>query len=462
MSVNMENFQRFAEAVKQLGSEAPACKLTDEECLAAVKETFARRLTPAMAVQLESCVHCGQCAEACHYYVETGDPKYTPIRKLDLLKRFYRREMSPLRWLHRLYTRDITLDDLSQWQELVFDSCTECARCSMVCPMGINIAEMVLVNRQALAAAHLIPPELRTMAQEQADNASLFGVGSEQFTQMVKQLEAQGLEVHLDREQADILLLTSVVDILLFNDVLAASVKLLNLLEKSWTFSSEGFEAANFGFLSGVESVQKAATERVIRAARACGAKVVIVPECGHAYPSLRWEAANLEGEPLPFEVLAISEFLGRELKVGNLKLKKIGRQKKVSFHDPCKVSRHSGADRDPRELLRALDVDFREPESGGIMNWCCGGGAGVFLINRAADLRQAAFRRKMKQFDATGADSVVLSCGSCRLNFMVGAQRANWDKGIESLVELVAANVVEKSPPADRGSAIQTNGDPS
>jgi len=145
--------------------------------------------------------------------------------------------------------------------------------------------------------------------------------------------------------------------------------------------------------------------------------------------------------------VLAISEFLGRELKVGNLKLNRIGHQKRVTFHDPCKISRHSGADKDPRDLLRALDVDFREAESAGIMNWCCGGGAGVFLLERAADLRQAAFRRKIKQFDATGADSVVLTCGSCRLNFMVGAQKANWDKGIESLVELVAANVAEGQP---------------
>jgi len=142
--------------------------------------------------------------------------------------------------------------------------------------------------------------------------------------------------------------------------------------------------------------------------------------------------------------VLAISEFLGRELKLGNLKLKKVGHEKSVSFHDPCKISRHSGADKDPRLLLKAMDLDFREAESAGVMNWCCGGGAGVFLLERAADLRQAAFRRKMRQFDATGADSVVLTCGSCRLNFIAGAQRANWDKGIESLVELVAENVAD------------------
>ena len=96
--------------------------------------------------------------------------------------------------------------------------------------------------------------------------------------------------------------------------------------------------------------------------------------------------------------------------------------------------------------MLDALGVDFREVESSREMNWCCGGGAGVFLINRAAPLRQKAFEIKMDQVNRTGAESVVLTCGSCRLNFMNGAQRANWDKGIESLVEMVAAALPAKA----------------
>ena len=34
-----------------------------------------------------SCVHCGLCAEACLFYTETDDPKYTPIHKLEPLRR---------------------------------------------------------------------------------------------------------------------------------------------------------------------------------------------------------------------------------------------------------------------------------------------------------------------------------------------------------------------------------------
>lgn len=62
-----------------------------------------------------------------------------------------------------------------------------------------------------------------------------------------------------------------------------------------------------------------------------------------------------------------------------------------------------------------------------------------MFLINSAADLRQKAFQIKIGQVEKTGADSVVTACGSCRLNFLNGKMRSGWDKGIESLVEMVA-----------------------
>ena len=52
---------------------------------------------------------------------------------------------------------------------------------------------------------------------------------------------------------------------------------------------------------------------KLIDAAVACGAKTVVLPECGHAYTALRWMGANMYGKPLPFRVLHISEFLAEQ-----------------------------------------------------------------------------------------------------------------------------------------------------
>ena len=44
------------------------------------------------AAFFSSCVHCGMCAEACLFYTETGDPKYTPIKKLEPMRRVWQQE----------------------------------------------------------------------------------------------------------------------------------------------------------------------------------------------------------------------------------------------------------------------------------------------------------------------------------------------------------------------------------
>ena len=440
--IDMAVFKQFQQAISHLGEMARPEPLADEERVVRAKAVMRRKTDRGLALDLESCVNCGYCSEACHFYQSTGDPKYTPTRKLDLLRRVHARESSAFAPITRLFTRDISVADLRQWQELVYDSCTECGRCSMVCPMGINIARGVNVMREALSEAGLAPLELMAVAQEQAGAGTVFGVGPAELAQVVKTLREQGIRIPLDEPRADVLLVTTVIDVLLFQDALAATARILNHLGVDWTLRSAGFEAANFGLLAGNEALQFAASQRLIDQALSIGAKTLILPECGHAYPALRWEGKLADGRPLPFEVLAAAEFVGREISAGRLVLEPGDPNRTLTYHDACKLARHGGVLGEPRAALRALGSDFREMTPTAEMNWCCGGGAGAFLINRAAALRQKAWEIKRAQVEATGAETVVVSCASCRLNVMEGAEVGKSPMRIESLVELVAAQL--------------------
>jgi Fe-S oxidoreductase len=439
MSVDMDTFRGFAGQIAQLGQMARPVELDDHERVSRVKAEFDAKLNQTRATYLESCVHCGVCAEACHFFLQTGEAKYAPVRKMDLLQRHYRRERSPMRWLFRLWTKEITLDDLMEWQELVYDSCTECGRCMLVCPMGIDIADIVNVTRQAYARAELVPAELTAMEQEQSESGNIFRTGPDDLRRIATELEQEGIPIPIDKERADYVLVTSAIEILLFKDALRSAARVLNHLGYSWTVQSCAFEGANFGMLSGYEDVQATLTNRLMGAAVSVGAKTVIIPECGHAYPAARWYGANALGAPLPFKVLHLSEFLGREVRTGRLKLKPIKGKRTVTYHDPCKVGRVGGVFDEPRAVLKAMGMEHRELPDHGVANFCCGGGAGNFLINRAQPLRQKTFELKRKQTEMVEAEALVTACSSCRMNFLGGADASGgWDRSIESLVELV------------------------
>lgn len=443
MSVDNTAFRDFRKSLETLRTDSPDDGLSGPERVSRAKQTFLANLDSNMVVDLESCVHCGMCTEACHYYEATQDEKYSPVHKIKPLQRVYRRELSPMRWLFRPFIRDITAEDLAAWQELVYESCTGCGRCDMMCPTGISLSSLIKLMREGLANAGLVPAELQALRDEQRNNGSVFGVDTDSLRETIDRLRGQGIEVPLDKDQAEVLVLTTAVEVLLFSDALAATARIMNRLGVDWTLPSRGFEAANLGLISGDRAAQKKSTAEIVELAKACGASTVVLPESGHAYQALRWEGANQLDEPLPFEVLAISEFVARELDAGRLKLKSAANGS-VTYHDPCRLGRHGGVIEQPRQLLKALGLDFREADSNGRENYCCGGGCGDYVIRHSAPLRQKAFDIKRREFDETGADSVVTSCANCRINLMIGAENSGWRKPVESLVEIVAANLAE------------------
>lgn len=444
MSLASTSIDKLQHDISALGSRAEPSDMPDEERVARAKHVYMKRMSMGLAMNLESCIDCGMCAEACHFFMATSNPVYTPVKKIEPLRRFYRRELSPLRWFNRLFVRDIQIDDLKEWQELVYDACTTCGRCDMICPMGVGISESVRLIREGMAAADLVPAELRVIDKEQLEQGTVLGVGRDQFQQAVDEVIAQGIDVPLDKLEADVLVLTTAMEVRLFRKSLASTAKIMNKLGVDWTMSTRCFEASNMGYLSGNYPAEKMETLRIIDAARACGAEEVIVPECGHAYMALRWGGANVLGEPPPFRTLAISEFIGREIEAGRLRVNKIGNGKTVTVHDSCRLVRHGGLLMEPRIALRALGLEISEMESRGRTAICCGGGEGGNLIEKARPLRQAAFMLKMKEVTDTGADALVTTCDTCRFNFMAGAEKANWHEPIESLVELVAENLAD------------------
>ncbi len=416
------------------GVERPAVRYDqqgetpDAERAERAMQAFARDMTRTAATYLESCIRCGHCAEACHFYVTSHDPQYTPIWKLRPFKKAWK-------------GKRVTAAELRQWQELLYDSCTLCGRCTLACPMGIDIAGLVAQARHAMFAAGLVPHELHAVAERAEREGSPLGATPKVLKERIAWLaDEHEVDIALDRPQADILITLSSIEIMKYPGALVALAKILSRMRASWTLRSDGYEATNFGLFSGNLDWQRDMSMRMIEAAIACRAKTLVLPECGHAYGAMRWQGANLYGKPLPFRVLHISEFLAEAVREGKLPLKRL--EGSITFHDPCQVSRRGGATSAPREVLASLKADLKEMPPSGDANWCCGGGGGVVTLHRADEHRYRAFQIKMAQIEATGAARLATSCSNCRLTFDDGRAHYQWDRKMESLLELVAEHL--------------------
>ncbi|MDP1527783.1 MAG: (Fe-S)-binding protein [Rhodoferax sp.] len=425
-------------AFDQQGEQSDAARVD------AALHSFVSEFGVTAALHMESCVRCGLCAQACHFYLATGDAKYTPIRKLELFRRSYLREASPFAPLVRALglVKKPGIADLQQWQELLYDSCTLCGRCTLACPMGIDMAELVKVARHGMFKAGLVPDRLALMDRAARQWGSTATPGEDLPDILAEAGKAHGVEIPCDLAHADILVTAAPAELGDNTKALADAAKILNHIGASWTMHQGGFDASNIGFNNGDLELQEQLTRALIDTAVKIGASTVLLPECGHAYGAARWEAAKWYGQALPVRVIHMTEFLDELVSTQRIRLRQIGDT--ATFHDPCQIVRRGGLEAAARRVLAALGVELIELQDHGVTAFCCGGGGGVVSNQRAAPLRQKVFEIKRQQVDATGAERFITSCGQCLITLEMGAKNAQWDKRAESLLALVADNLAD------------------
>jgi Fe-S oxidoreductase len=423
---------------------APAEERSNQARVAGAMSSFARETGALSAFRLESCIHCGICADACHFYIATEDPQYTPIWKVEPFKQAYKRESSAFAPLFRLLglKREVTADQLAQWQHLLFDSCNMCGRCSLICPMGIDVAALIEQARHAMFEAGLAPEELYQKAAHQQLTGQPEASAEPYREQLLAIGERFGVDIPLDKPQAEIMLCVPRTDIEHYPAAVAALARVMQHLQVSCTFRSDGLVAENYGYYAGGMAWQRDISRRLIDQAIACHASILLVPECGHAYAALRWEAADLYGKPLPFRVLKVTEYLAEQLAAGRLKLRAAGIGA-TTFQDPCESARKGGVIQAPRALMAAMGIELHEQKNHGGFSFCCGGGGGVLDIERAAPLRYRTMENKLREIDDTGASTFLTSCSDCRRTFDDAKAHFEWQQTPQSLLELIAGNLM-------------------
>lgn len=414
-----------------------------------VINTFVKETGGYVASQLEACTRCGMCAEACHFYQATGTPEFAPVWKIELLKRAYEQRFTLIGKFKLALgiEKKITDEDVAASSKIVYEACTLCNKCSMVCPMGIQLGPLIHEVRTGFSDAGLVPAELMAAVNKQVTEGSPLGVTDDVFESRMEWVADEWeVDLPMDVKGADTLVIFSSIEIMKFPENIAAIAKILNAAGEKWTLSTKAREVVNFGFYEGSNERTKMFLQRVFDGAVDLGVKKIVVTECGHAYDAMRWTSYNIMDVPKGIEITHIVGLMGEYLRSGKIKLKPgVFEGDTLTFHDACKIQRRGGHIKEPRELLNIMAPNsFKEMSSNREQSVCCGGGGGVIAIKDADANRYAAFELKIDQMKEIGAKTVVMSCSNCRLQFVDCVQHFNLDVKVAGLSQLVADALVD------------------
>jgi Fe-S oxidoreductase len=385
-----------------------------------------RRITRPLAVSLTACVHCGQCAESCHYFLaRPEDPTMTPVYKADQIRRIFKRHLD---WTGRILPWWVHAgspandEDLNRLKNIVFGTCSACRRCTLNCPMGVDTALLVRFTRGLLTELGIVPEGVFNVSRDEWETGNQMAVTGDEYLDtlqwMKEELQAElgdpSVDIPVDRAGSEILYTINPREIKFDPRSIANAAKVFHVAGESWTMPREGWDQTNFGLFSGDDRLGGAVAGNVYAAAERLGARRIVISECGHGYRSTRWEGYNWAGrdQSLPTESVVVT--LERYLREGRIAVDKSRNPEPVTFHDSCNIARSGDLVEEPRRVLRAVCADFREMVPNRRENYCCTGGGGLLSMSEYRPLRLEAARIKAEQLRATGAKLVCTMCHNC------------------------------------------------
>jgi fumarate reductase (CoM/CoB) subunit B len=371
-------------------------------------------------IKVAGCIECWSCLSVCPavkvawsemagpgLMVALAQSAYNPLNEHDVL---------PIAFAQGLY------------------NCTTCRKCSEVCPEGIAIPEVVFEKMRNMAVTrgigplpgHMVPKEL------------IEKTGKSVAKKDVPFLEKIQYEVFKPDEKAidRVGYFTGCLADYRLQPVAEATIDVLRKLGVEVVVPKDQVCCGSPMIRIGVWNLLEGLVKKNVAAFKRFGVKTIVTPCAGcsmtlkNNYPEY---VKKFLGREMPFKVYHLSEYIVDVLKEKPPNLKEI--KMKVTWHDPCHLSRGQGIYKQPRELLTSIPgiqlIEMKEADQ------CCGAGGGVRSGRRElSDLIRA---EKVKMILETDAEAVVTECPFCVIQIRDALDEAGYkDIKVFYLEELI------------------------
>jgi len=375
-----------------------------------IRDGFRERLEKyrSFKVFMDICVRCGACADKCHFYIGSADPKNMPVLRAELLRSIYRGEFTLAgKILGKLAgARKLEEDVIKEWF-LYFYQCTECRRCSLFCPYGIDTCEITMMARELL---HMVGANINWMLEPVANcnrTGNHLGIQPHAFKDMVDFFcddieDITGVRINppLNDPGHEIIFITPSGDV--FADpgtyTFMGYLMLFHELGLDYTLSTYASEGGNFGLFTH-HDVMKKLNAKMYHEVRHLGCKWILGGECGHMWRVINQYMGTMNGptdwmgtpkspitgtvfeNAIDTKMVHITEFTADLIKHGKLKFDKSRNDKQiVTFHDSCNPARGMGLFEEPRICIKACCNHYYDMPEDTIREktFCCAGGSGL------------------------------------------------------------------------------------
>jgi Fe-S oxidoreductase len=405
-------------------------------------DTIRGRISRPLQYYEDTCVRCGSCIDACHFYAASKDPAHIPAQRMMLVKKAIQGGQSgkgPLnRWYNEYEGADPAFAD--QLRKAMWD-CTGCRRCAVFCPFNLDTGLLVGTGRYAMLQEEIGPEMIAEIGDAEVSKGEIIDFVKEFYVEQTNELEARlqkefhpDLKIPVEKEGARFLYVP-----LVGEHAIIPAAKIFHAAGEDWTLSL--FTATNHSYFVGDTTKAKAAANWIVQEALRLGVQGIVYPECGHASRTLFNYFESWFGEEITgMERLNIVPLTHQYLTQGKIKIKPATFDTPLTYHDSCSLGRSSGMYEEPRELIHAVATDYREMTPNRELNWCCGGGGG--LIAAAEDMfdtRMKGGLPKVNQIRQTGAKWVVTACENCKTQ--LEDLNEHYELGIEikGVIDLIA-----------------------
>ena len=343
--------------------------------------------------EIESCIDCKICLDVCDTYLVTNDLLKSPNGRLKIAKKVFKSH------------------ELSQEELISLYTCTLCALCDLVCQQTIKISEIIHSSKSKLVKEKKAPLDIHNKIINgiiEKDN-SVNGNPEERLNWLPENYKETEI---FEKKDSDTLLFFGCMSSFRVKESATIPYEILKLADYDFKILENEPCCGEYIYLTGNIELAKKIFEENIEIFKKYGIKNLIVT-CGGCLYAFDQVYRKFFKE-YDLNVRHIIDVIYELEKNGKIKLKPLN--KRITYHDPCRLGRKYKKQplfSEPRELLKKCGLEINELSENPEECPCCGAGSGIrgvdssICINIGKDL-----------YSKLETKELISSCPLCIFNF--------------------------------------------